>query len=421
MRLRFIHAADLHLDSPFKGLQNLPPHIRHRLIQSTFEAFENVVQLAIHNKVDFVLFAGDIYDRADRSLKAQLAFMEGLERLSEQGIHSFIVHGNHDPLDGFSFVWQPPERVHFFSAEQVEKASFYKNGTEAAHIYGISYPTAKVDENLSHRFKRENQDIFSVALLHTNCGGAKEHENYAPCTKQDLLRAGFDYWALGHVHQRQIIHQQPPMIYPGNIQGRHIREQGEKGVYLIDVDEGGHISFAFHASQKIVWLERKVDISGIEQMDQLFELLTEERMNLRNKYPAYPLIVRLKCRGITPLAQHLSRREIIQTMVTQWNEAERDKSEFVWLESFHFVGQGVFDRDAGKESHPLLSELFHLVDLSEQDTSLRKRMMREGLSELLDHFRIGNFLEPWDEVEERELIKRAEALLLLEMGGLEEK
>jgi DNA repair protein SbcD/Mre11 len=228
---RFMHAADLHLDSPFAGMAALPQGIRESLRQSTFLALTHMVQLAIQQKVDFVLISGDVYDLSDRSLRAQIRFQKAMQRLSASGIAVYIVHGNHDPEDGLSAKLNWPAGVHFFSTQEVEVLPVVvENKGEIARIYGISYATAAVTENLVRRISEKHASMkniinlghasdaglaehaegsignlklnssFKIGLVHTNVDGDKGHANYAPCSMQDLLGAGMDYWALGHVH-----------------------------------------------------------------------------------------------------------------------------------------------------------------------------------------------------------------------------
>jgi DNA repair exonuclease SbcCD nuclease subunit len=220
----FIHTADLHLDSPFKGISEISGEISLELAEATFESFNKIIDLCIEKQVEFLLITGDIYDGADRSLRAQLRFRDGLKRLSDAGIKTYIVHGNHDPLDGWSANLDWPENVHIFNGKSVEKVSVEKDGKELAQIYGISFHTRKIKTNLADKFPEiphSEKDLFTIGMLHCNVGTNTEHETYAPCTVQDLITRNFDYWALGHIHKKAIINAENPMVvYPGFIQKR---------------------------------------------------------------------------------------------------------------------------------------------------------------------------------------------------------
>jgi exonuclease SbcD len=276
---RFMHAADLHLDSPFVGMAELPQGIRDSLRQSTFIALANMVELAIQQKVDFVLISGDVYDLADRSLRAQIRFQKALQRLSSSNIAIYIVHGNHDPEDGRAARLNWPAHAHFFSASEVESLPVILEGKgTVAQIYGISYETAAVTENLVLRIAekyeesgKNHSDLFRIGLLHTNVEGNHAHANYAPCSLQDLLGCGMHYWALGHVHTRQVLHKEPAIVYPGNLQGRSVRETGAKGCYIVDVSEYGEAMLTFHALDAIRWQQRSISIQGIQTEQELKE------------------------------------------------------------------------------------------------------------------------------------------------------
>lgn len=422
MKLRFLHAADLHLDSPFKGLQHLPQSIRERIMRSTFVAYEKLIQFAVDQKVDFVLIAGDVYDHSTRSLQAQLQFKQGLERLDSANISCFVVHGNHDPLDGFKIPIKWPSSAHFFSSEQVARIPFMKEDQEIASIHGISYSTAKVTDNLAKLFERKT-DVFSIALLHTNCDGASDHENYAPCTKKDLLEAGFDYWALGHIHTRKILHHEPLIVYPGNSQGRHIREQGEKGFYLVEVDHFNHSKLSFQAIQDVIWVEREIDLTGFTQLDEVLRLMEDTREQLRGyvsgspTITGSPTILRLKAVGQTSLAEVLIQPEIKDTLMEQWQSKEVHRKDFIWLESFQFIGEPSYDRSELKRGQGIFTDVVNLTDYWRDNQEGREKVIEEALGDLLKHHRAKKILEPFSEDEMKELIQEAEKIVLTQLMG----
>ena len=183
---KFIHCADLHIDSPFKGLSSVNTELRDILHESTYKSFLNIVDLAINEKVDCVLISGDIYDGADKSLRAQLRFRNGLQKLADVDIPTFIIHGNHDPLDGWSATINWPESVKIFGGDKVEKYPLMKNGDIIANIFGISFSTRNIYDNLALQFENLEENIPSIALLHTNVGENTGHEPYAPASIADL-------------------------------------------------------------------------------------------------------------------------------------------------------------------------------------------------------------------------------------------
>ncbi|MGE5542038.1 MAG: metallophosphoesterase family protein, partial [Bacillota bacterium] len=170
----FVHCADLHLDSPFEGVRSAEPSVASILCDATFRAFGNVIDLAIRERADFLIIAGDVYDGANRSLRAQLRFRDGLRRAVENGVRCFVSHGNHDPLTGWEAGLSLPEGVHRFGGD-VERVTVKRGGSELCRLYGVSYRARNVQENLSRRFKAETEGPFSIGVLHCNVGGNPDH------------------------------------------------------------------------------------------------------------------------------------------------------------------------------------------------------------------------------------------------------
>ncbi|MFC4403170.1 metallophosphoesterase family protein [Gracilibacillus xinjiangensis] len=239
-QLSFIHCADLHLDSPFKGLRHLPNTILDQVRESTFHAFNQLIELAIDKQVDFVLIVGDLFDQEDQSMKAYMTVLQGFRRLKEHGIHVFLSFGNHDFIKSQTFPRNYPANVSVFEQEQVEAFDYIKKGQPLAKIYGFSYYNRAIEKNMVPQYKKQGDVPFHIASLHGSLGNTDtEHANYAPFQLTEMKQSGFDYWALGHIHKREILSNNPPIVYPGNIQGRSIKETGEKGCYHVVLSESG--------------------------------------------------------------------------------------------------------------------------------------------------------------------------------------
>ncbi|MFN8018419.1 MAG: DNA repair exonuclease [Acidimicrobiales bacterium] len=242
MPFSFLHAADLHLDTPFASVGGFPAAVGDALREASLEAWTALVDTAIERQVAFVLLAGDLYDGAERGLRAQWAFLDGVARLDAAGIHTLVVHGNHDPVrEGWTAIGAFPERVHIFSADQVESVTLEVGG-ERVVVHGTSYATAAMADNLALRYPHASGGGFHIGLLHANVGGtATGHLDYSPCSLDDLRATGYQYWALGHVHQQQVLQAgEPWIVYPGNLQGRSPKhtERGAKGAVLVHVAGG---------------------------------------------------------------------------------------------------------------------------------------------------------------------------------------
>ena len=266
--ITFIHAADLHLDSPFIGLKSLPEQILKMIKEAPFLALKKVIDQAISRNVDFVLLAGDLYDGADRNLKTQVMLRKQMERLNEHGIQVYVIHGNHDHLDGNWVSIEQPENVHVFPS-YFEMKQFTKKET-TVNIYGYSYPSQHVKERIIHSYKKIVGANYHIGMLHGSVEGEKDHSPYAPFHLEELLEKDFDYWALGHIHKRQQLAISPPIIYPGNIQGRNKKEMGVKGCYQVTLN-GKQASLEFIPTSPIVWEEMTLMIDEDDQFDQCLQ------------------------------------------------------------------------------------------------------------------------------------------------------
>ncbi|EGL16809.1 MULTISPECIES: DNA repair exonuclease [unclassified Paenibacillus] len=322
--LKFLHAADLHLDSPFKGMNAVPERIRDVIRESTFGALNRLVRLAVREKVDFAVFSGDIYDAGDRSLRAQLRFRSALAELDRAGIPALVIHGNHDPLDGRGADLEWPAGAYVYPSDRVEKVRIVKEDRGLiAEVHGISYASAAVTENLALRFRSGDASVFQVALLHTNVDGRPGYDNYAPCSKSDLMGRGIDYWALGHIHTREIVmDQKPAAVYPGNIQGRSIRECGPRGCYIVAVDENGSPELDFHALDGVRWQQESLSIAGIGTEQELQESLQDLLARLREKAEGRPTVARIFLEGRGPLHLKLQAGSTLADLLRELRESE---------------------------------------------------------------------------------------------------
>ena len=237
--MKFIHAADLHLDSPLTGLERYEGVPIDAVRGATRRALENLVGLALDNDVAFVLIAGDVYDGDWPDYNTGLFFAQQMGRLREAGVWVVIASGNHDAQSQISKTLRLPDNVIVLSAARPQSVEFEEHGVV---IHGQSFTTRSVTEDLSLKYPEARAGLLNVGLLHTSLNGRPGHEPYAPCTLDGLLAKGYDYWALGHVHSREVAHEDPWVVFPGNTQGRHARETGAKGCSLVTVADGAVVS-----------------------------------------------------------------------------------------------------------------------------------------------------------------------------------
>src|SRR5262245_12613867 len=307
--LRFIHAADLHLDSPFRGVGSASTSLKDKLQSATLKALRRVVDHTIQCKADFLIIAGDIYDSKDRNLRALVSFRNEMERLAERHIPVFIVHGNHDPLNGWGSGFQLPPNVVTFGG-QADTESFLRRGREAAQITGISYLRERVTDNLASSLKPDGAAPYSIAVLHANVGHQAGHADYAPATVAELTAAGFAYWALGHVHTQSVLAEEPAMVvYPGNTQGRNPRETGPRGCLQVDVDIHGRAHLQFVDTSIARWTHLQLSIANLNTIDQLVDLMLEKARDAATSFDG-PMVTRCTIRGNGPVHRDLQRDEM---------------------------------------------------------------------------------------------------------------
>ena len=232
---RFIHTGDIHLDSPLRGLSGQQGAAAERIRTATRVAFDNLVSQAIEEQVAFVIIAGDLYDGDWRDYQTGLFFVTQMGRLAQAGIPVFLLHGNHDAESQITRRLVLPANVRVFSPRRPDT---FVLQDYAVALHGQSFRQRDVTENLVPAYPSPTPGCFNIGILHTGLGGIGGHANYAPCTIEDLVNKGYDYWALAHVHEAAVLHERPHVAFCGNLQGRHIRECGPKGASLVSVEDG---------------------------------------------------------------------------------------------------------------------------------------------------------------------------------------
>lgn len=275
--IRFIHTADLHLDSPFKGLKQLHPHLYEEIYQSTFRSFHSIVTQAVEQQVDFLLISGDIYDEENQSVKAQAYFRDEMGRLKAAGIPVFLSHGNHDFLGRETLKLQMPDNVTIFGTEP-ETRTIAAQSQEKVAVTGFSYGTRWVKERMIRQYPERSRDAdFHIGMLHGYLESLHSLEGvYAPFSLQELNDKRYDYWALGHIHKREVLQEHPPVVYSGNIQGRNPNETEAKGAYLVTLQKGLPPQLDFIPSSPIIWKEKEISLKGIRSLQGLYAKVETE-------------------------------------------------------------------------------------------------------------------------------------------------
>src|SRR5262245_43513427 len=369
----FVHAADLHLDTPFASMGRAAPEIADRLRDASLEAFDALVRLAIERAAAFVVVAGDAYACADRGVRAQLRFLRGVERLGERGIPVFVAHGNHDPLDGWSAVRRTPDNLLVFGGESVEAHTVMSGGAALAQVYGISYSHRDVTENLALRFKRREAPGLHIGVLHCNVGSQPEYPAYSPCSVADLAAAGMDYWALGHIHQHQRLAEgRPWIVYPGSLQAARTNELGPKGAVVVDVAGGEVESVGFVELCRVRFERVELDISDESDLPGLRKTLLARAVS-----DGGDLLLTVALSGRGTLHRDLRRPGALADLLRDVRDELGIASPFVWVARIVDQTGAELDRETIRRRGDFSAELTRLVDELRADPEALQDLLAE--------------------------------------------
>jgi DNA repair exonuclease SbcCD nuclease subunit len=383
MAITFLHAADIHLDSPLRGLERYEHAPVDRIRGATRRAFERMIQLAVDRRVDFVLIAGDLYDGDWRDYNTGLYLVRELGRLRDANIPVFIIAGNHDAANKMTRALRLPGNVRVLSDARPETIRLDDLGVA---IHGQSFAQAAVTENLVARYPDPVAGWANIGLLHTGLTGREGHERYAPCTVEDLRARGYDYWALGHIHTREVSVGNPAVAFPGNPQGRHIREAGEKGCLLTTLEPGFGVEQAFHRLDVVRWERCRVDANGLNTESDLLDGVSSALDDLLRSEsdPERLLAVRVVVRGNTTL-HHRLQADPERYVAEVRNLALGRGEDRLWIEKVEFQTRstrGVALPDGPfEELHEVLGQLRAdpdaLATLGEELGDLRRKLPPE--------------------------------------------
>ncbi len=299
MTIRILHTADLHLDSPLRSLAMKDPRLEAQIRTASRSALETMVRYCIDEDVQALLIAGDLYDGQERSAKTAAYLATQMERLGDAGIQVFYIKGNHDAENPISGEIALPDNVHVFDG----RGGKVQLGDEDIYIHGVSFRDKHAPDSLLPKYSSPQPSAINIAMMHTSLGGASGHDRYAPCSVAELTASGFDYWALGHVHKRQVHSQSPWIVMPGMPQGRDIGEAGPKSATLLTISDGS-IEVSEVSTSVVEFREVACALGGLEGNDTIRAHLREA---LRAEAATGPAILRLRLCGETPHAWHVRR------------------------------------------------------------------------------------------------------------------
>lgn len=399
--IRFFHVADLHLDSPFKGITSMPDHQLKTLRNSTFDAFQTLIQSAVQEKPDFILVVGDIYDGEDRSLRAQHKFQQGMEVLNDHQIPVFICHGNHDHLGGKWTRFQLPSNVHVFQ-KKIEKVHI-RVRQQDVYISGFSYKERHVKESMISSYSEANdREAIHIGMLHGSLAGDKTHDVYAPFTKDELISKNYDYWALGHIHKRQVLHMEPPIVYSGNIQSRHRNEKGIKGFYDVTLTKGD-AELNFIPTSAIVYDQVICSCQDIVHANEWFEAIEVAIEQFRSKYGAGVLEIKLTEVNANTLAL------LDGTPMDEWlsmvRETQEMRNPLIWVQSISMETSKTIEM----ESSGLTDNVISVME--NWDT----KDWKEIVSDVYQHPRMSRFMETLTEEDYKTIGRKASEFIQKEL------
>jgi DNA repair exonuclease SbcCD nuclease subunit len=303
MSFRFVHTADVHLDSPLRTLALREPALADLIGGATRRAFVTIVDLCLAERVDALLIAGDLYDGEQTSMKTARFLADQLRRLHEAEIPTFVIRGNHDAESRITRELTLPESVKVFSG-RAEAVALEAGALDVA-IHGVSFAQKHAPESLLPKFREPTPGAVNIGMLHTSLGGSPAHDRYAPCLSADLHGAGFAYWALGHVHQRSVDQGRATIVMPGNPQGRDINEAGPRSASLVTIDDSSGISVEERLTSVAEFRRVGVDVSGAEDWRAALKRIEAAFEAERGATASEHCVVRLTLSGATPLAWRL--------------------------------------------------------------------------------------------------------------------
>jgi DNA repair exonuclease SbcCD nuclease subunit len=319
-------------------------------------------------------------------VRAQLAFRDGLGRLARAGIPSFVVHGNHDPVEeGWSAVRRWPDGVTLFGAGEIVTLPVERDGQTLALVHGISYRRRAVTENLALRFRRDPANCFQVAVLHCNAGANAGHERYSPCSVEDLAATGIDYWALGHVHLRQFLSEgQPWIAYPGNLQALSPKpsERGAKGALLVDVDDGRVTNVEFLPLDVVRFDELQLDVAGIADVAGLIETLVEAVHERAATHDGRAVILRVCLTGRGPIHRDLRRGHVRDYVLYPARTALVAATQSLWLDSVEDRTSPEIDVESLRGRGDFAADLLKTVDSLVDAPASRSELIAPHLEDL---------------------------------------
>jgi DNA repair exonuclease SbcCD nuclease subunit len=362
--MKFIHAADIHLDSPLTGLSAYSDAPVEMLRNATREAFTNLVTEAIEQQVDFMVIAGDLYDGTWKDHNTGIYFCAEMGRLKKAGIPVYLLFGNHDAESEMTKKLQWPDNVFTFDSRR--PGTFFINHLKVA-LHGHSFREKETTENLVTGYPAPAQGMFNIGVLHTAMEGNAAHPTYAPCSLDELHAKGYHYWALGHVHEHQVWQGASTVVFPGNLQGRHIRETGPRGAVLVTADEAGVHKVERLLVDVLRWHSLVIDAADCHSLADVVRAAGKGLEELIARHSAaIPAAVRVIVTGKTPAHGDLFGLEG-QLRLEILGIAAAIGMDRVWIEKVKVATSPGDDGEAAKARGDALADLQDILEAADKD------------------------------------------------------
>ncbi len=371
--MKLVHAADLHLDSPLRGLERYEGAPVEQIRGATRRALENLIDLCLDEGAELLLLAGDLYDGNWKDYSTGLFLAAQISRLRREGVAVVWIRGNHDAASQITRHLQLPDNAVELSTRKPETHILERLGIA---VHGQGFASRAVEEDLAARYPPAIPGLFNIGLLHTCATGREGHDSYAPCSLETLISKGYDYWALGHVHRHEVLSSDPWIVFPGNLQGRHARETGAKGAVLVEV-EGGRVRHVVHRPLDAVrWAAAEVEVSEARSAEDAVDLARAAMERLSADSDGRTVAVRLTLTGST--AAHAS----LQRHAERWENALRAAAndvggEGIWLEKVRFDTRGAVDLEPLSERDDAASQVVRALRELQSDPQMLETLLGE--------------------------------------------
>lgn len=411
--IRYIHAADMHLDRPFAGLPTREAEKLKDLRSAPNQALRRIIHLCEAERPDFLVIAGDAYDQEEMSVSSQLALRDACEKLNSLHIPVFIVHGNHDPLSSRLRHINWPDNVTIFG-KNCMAAPVIRDGEIIAFVHGISHAKCPEPENLALRFKRlPDFDGFQLGLLHCAVNAGKDQEAYAPAHLEDLLKSGLDAWALGHVHSFQTLSESPFIAYSGSIQGLHINENGLRGCLSVRAAKSGGVwetSAELRNTAPLVWESISVNIDNVDKIDEVENRILEAlETHIANLPPGVNAsITRISLEGKTPLNAALRLNSTVNALLDRLASLE-ERQPALYVKDIQINTRPTQNKEISQRQD-LLGEIGRLCEKLADSPQEMTAFMDEAVKNLYGQALARKYLKQPDEAAQRELLRQATML-----------